>query len=94
MANQLKLDIDQLISPIQSAFLKGQLISDNILVAYELFLHMSNHKGCKPLMDLKLDMSKAYDHVKWTFLLAMLQKMGFSNQWCNWISRCISSPNF
>ena len=33
----------------------------------------------------KLDIEKAYDDVDWSFLLAVLEKMGFGEGWCSWI---------
>ncbi|KAA3481214.1 reverse transcriptase [Gossypium australe] len=48
-----------------SAFMSERLISDNILLAYEI-LHTFSQKrnGRKGLMALKMDMSKAYDRVE------------------------------
>lgn len=40
---------------------------------------------------IKLDMEKAYDRLKWPFLLTMLEKLGFCPVW---IKECISSPSF
>ncbi|KAL0454592.1 UNVERIFIED_CONTAM: hypothetical protein Slati_0798400 [Sesamum latifolium] len=69
IANRLNLILDTIISPSQSAFVPGRLITDNILLAFELnhFLN-SKTKGGQSYMALKLDVSKAYDKVKWAFL--------------------------
>ncbi|KAL0303469.1 UNVERIFIED_CONTAM: hypothetical protein Sradi_6215000 [Sesamum radiatum] len=60
---------DRIISPSQSAFVPDRLISDNILLAFELnhFLN-SKTRGEQSWMVLKLDVSKAYDKVEWSFL--------------------------
>ena len=91
LANRLKRVLPKIISEHQSVFLKGRLITDNILVAFETLQYMKNHNsGNTGFMALKLDMSKAYDQVEWSFLKAMMIQMGFNDRWVALIMECIS----
>ena len=61
--------ISRIISSNQSTFVKGRLIFDNILVAHEWMHYLKNKRaGTLFEMALKLDMSKVYDRVEWSFL--------------------------
>lgn len=68
---------------------------DNILLAHELteFIRSRKH-GKSALFALKLDMSKAYDRINWTFLVEVLRKTGFSPKWVDIIFQCISMVSF
>ncbi|XP_021735024.1 uncharacterized protein LOC110701708 [Chenopodium quinoa] len=69
LANRLKPFLDDIISVNQSAFIPGRLITDNAMVAFEIFHAMKRGgDGRSGLIALKLDMSKAYDRVEWGFL--------------------------
>lgn len=65
LANSLNKLPPVIISPHHSAFVLGRLITDNILISYEI-LHslVTRIKGKDRYMVLKLDMSKAYDCIK------------------------------
>jgi hypothetical protein len=54
-----------IISPYQSAFIPGRLITDNILAVYET-LHIMHTKMWSKVgyMGIKRDMSKTYDRVE------------------------------
>lgn len=82
LANRLKPLLNQIISPQQSAFVPGRLIIDNVLVANELshFLH-TKRSGYEGFLSLKLDISKAYDRMQWSFLRGMLMRLDFPLHW-------------
>lgn len=92
---RLKSCLPTLISETQSAFVAGRLISDNILIAQEMFHGLRANKACQnKFMAIKTDMSKAYDRIEWSFIQALLQKMGFDPQWVNLMMECISSVQY
>ena len=72
-----------------------RLITDNILIAQEMFHGLRANKACQgKYMAIKTDMSKAYDRVEWDFIKALLQKMGFDLHWVKLIMECISSVQY
>ncbi|KAL0287687.1 UNVERIFIED_CONTAM: hypothetical protein Sradi_7118900 [Sesamum radiatum] len=67
--------LPDLISPSQSGFVLGRLISDNILLAQEMIHHLDLRYKHSNLV-IKLDMSKVYDRVSWDFLFNVMQTVG------------------
>jgi hypothetical protein len=76
-ALQLRLQpiLMEVISADQSAFLPMRFILVNILLIHETIDWATF--SCQPLIFLKLDFSKAYDMVDWSFLFRAMDKLGF-----------------
>ncbi|KAH9670994.1 hypothetical protein KPL70_017175 [Citrus sinensis] len=82
IANRFKHVLQKIISPMQSAFIPNRLITDNIIVGYECLYKIRHCKGRKKrLVALKLDVSKAYDRLEWTFLEQAMKPLEFSQNW-------------
>ena len=95
LGNRLKLILPHLISSNQSAFVPGQLITNNVLVAYETFHSMHcKRTGRKGSMARKVDISKAYDRVEWPFLKGTMSRLGLLEGWVDKVMSCVTTPSF
>ena len=50
--------------------------------------------GSHGYMVIKLDMSKTYDRVKWTFLEEIMRKTGFNEGWINCVMLCVKTVTY
>ncbi|GJV58236.1 RNA-directed DNA polymerase, eukaryota [Tanacetum coccineum] len=89
LANRLAPVIADLISDTQSAFVAGRQILDGPFILDEI-LHWCKRKN-KKAMFFKVDFAKAYDSVRWDYLLEVLEAFGFGRTWCNWIRGTLTS---
>ncbi|KAL4557832.1 hypothetical protein LXL04_036026 [Taraxacum kok-saghyz] len=89
LANRLKMVIGDLVSDPQSAFVAGRQILDGPLILNEVVSWCKAKK--KKAMVFKVDFEKAYDSVRWDFLLDILEAFGFGANWCRWIHGCLAS---
>ena len=83
--------MDILISDTQSAFLAGRHILDGPFILDEVLQWCKRMK--KHAMFFKVDFAKAYDSVRWDYLLDILQAFGFGSTWCNWIRGTFTYAN-
>jgi hypothetical protein len=95
LSNQLKIIPPDVILENQSAFVPRRLITDNILIAYELTHYLQNKRsGLDSYAAIKLDMSKAYDRVEWEFLETMMLQLGFDERWVQLIMECVTTISY
>ena len=86
LANHLKGILPHVITENQSTFTLERVITDTVLVAFEI-MHYLNHKteGKESFMSIKLDMSKAFNRMEWGFVKGVKGKLGFDRKWVNLI---------
>ncbi|KAC9988342.1 hypothetical protein E3N88_44974 [Mikania micrantha] len=89
LAERLKIVLPAVISINQTAFLKGRSIVDGPLMVNEIVSWWKKNK--KQGMLFKIDFEKAYDHINWRFLDAVVEHMEFPLKWRDWIKYLISS---
>lgn len=95
LVNHFTTVLDKYADATQSAFILERLITNNILLPYEI-LHSFRQKrvGRKGRMAVKLDMSKAFDRVEWKFLNDIMIKKGFDKCWVAKIMDYVSSVSY
>lgn len=93
ISNRLKEVLPHIIDTAQSAFVKGRSISDNILIAQELFQGYTRTTGPSRCA-LKIDLRKAFDTVRWDFLFDTLKAFQFPAIFIEWIKACTTSAVF
>ena len=42
---------------------------------------------------MKIDIAKAFDTVSWEYLLELMQKLGFSSHWRDWVARLLATAS-
>jgi hypothetical protein len=95
IVNRLRPLLQDIISPSQSAFIPGRMITDNALIAFEcMHAITSNTDQRGSFCAYKLDLSKAYDRVDWGFLNKVLLKLGFHRDWVQRVMQCVSTVRY
>ncbi|VFQ73493.1 unnamed protein product [Cuscuta campestris] len=88
IAKRLGRILPEIISEEQAAYVPGREMLDQILITKEL-VHNINKKTKGGNLIIKLDLSKAFDKVKWSYLLDILQRFGFCPQFIHMIENLL-----
>ena len=84
LANRLRPKMAQLVSVNLSAFIKERSLHDNFILVRQVARKINSRRQSSVL--LKLDISRAFDTLSWSFLLEVLQRLVFSAIWICWIA--------
>ncbi|XP_072074317.1 secreted RxLR effector protein 78-like [Arachis hypogaea] len=87
--------LNDIVSPIQSAFVSNRLIQDNIIIVQEIYHSLEKRKsnGAENMV-IKLDMNKSYDRMEWNFIESVLKAFGFHPKWVKLIMECITTTSY
>nr|GEY44124.1 cysteine-rich receptor-like protein kinase [Tanacetum cinerariifolium] len=89
LAKWLSQVISSVVGEVQMAYIKGRQIFDGHIIADEVITWAKKYK--KKLMFLKVDFEKDFDTLNLSFLMSIMEQMGFSNKWRKWILSCLKS---
>ena len=89
LANQLRLQMKEMVAMNQSAFIKGRHLHDNFLLVRQVARKI--HARRTPGIFLKLDISRAFDSLSWPFLFEVLRAKGFGQRWIDWMAALLMS---
>ena len=92
IARRIKSILSKIITEEQFGFLQNRQIMDVVSIAQEVIHSIKKEKQLA--FSLKLDLSKSYDKVSWTFIRLVLIKLGMNMELVEWIMGCIQSTSF
>ena len=87
---RLRLYLDKLVSPLQTAFVPGRKGIDDAIIVQEIIHTLSRKKGKVGYMAIKIDLEKAYDKLEWSFIRDMLIRENLLADLIDIIMSCIS----
>ncbi|PNX82112.1 ribonuclease H, partial [Trifolium pratense] len=92
LADRLAQILPSIVSKEQRGFIQGRNIKDCICIASEA-INLLHNKTFGGNLALKIDITKAFDTLDWSFLIKVLQQFGFNTTFCNWIKSILASAS-
>ena len=89
IANRLKTVLPTLIHEDQTGFVPGRYIGDNIRLIYDMIHYLDTEDS--PGLLVTIDFEKAFDSIIWGFMHKVLNRFGFGEDICRWISAFYSN---
>ncbi|CAL1378546.1 unnamed protein product [Linum trigynum] len=89
LAERLKPLMPKLVHETQTSFVSGRHITDNICVLQEVVHSMRAKSGRKGWMTIKVDLAKAYNRIRWSFVRDTLQVVALPEQFTELTMQCI-----
>jgi hypothetical protein len=87
----LQLAFKDAINQDQLVFLPFEFILNSILLTHETISWAKRSK--QPLVFLKLDLSKAYDRLNWSFFFGCMKNLGIPTKFINMIKLIFKEAN-
>jgi hypothetical protein len=91
MANRLRRRLGDVMSTNQSAFIRGRSLHDNFILVRQVARKINQKR--QPRVLLKLDLTRAFDSISWSFLFEVLRRMGFGERFLKWVSVLLYTAN-
>ena len=93
LVSRIRPLLNNLMSPVQAAFILSRRGVDNVIITQELLYMMDRMKGREGYIAFKVDLEKAYDRLEWSFVHNVLQAFHFPDNIIKLIMSCISTTS-
>jgi hypothetical protein len=94
LAERLKPYLPHHIDNPQTTLVKDRHISTNIIISQEIIHSFSLRSWTDTTFLLKIDLAKAFDRLRWDFIIRALKRLQLPPAFINLIHQCISTTYF